>query len=517
MTLSELISGFPTTPFLFVGSGFSRRYYNLPDWAGLLRVFSERMSDDEFVYNKYLNKARADAGSVDAVLPVLAELLQRDFDERWFSDPQFRQLDETHLQYVHDNQSPFKVEIAQYIENNSKMVPQKEDELRLLKEISSKSLAGIITTNYDCLLEEQTDGYSAFVGQEELVFSAIQGWAEIYKIHGSITNPSSIVLTQSDYKEFDERCPYLASKLMTIFMEYPIIFMGYSLNDTNVRTILQSIVKCLSEENLDKLQNRFVYVEWVADKEDIEIANASITIEDKTIRLTSIKTDNFTRIFEALGQKKASLPAKLVRLFKQEFYNYALTNQPSATIRVADIEDPRVGDEELVLAIGKPSQFNLRGLRGLTVGEWYRNIVMRDLDFSADDILDYAYPPLIRQNNMLPLNMLLKESKRPHPDCQQKVLKSFDSTLSSTIKRSRTARSIPHRSVNGILADNPDDRNKAMNNIAHLYEHEIDCEQLETFLRECFSHPNFYDELKTGERTNLNRLVKIYDYLRYGR
>lgn len=515
MDLNSLVASFATTPFLFVGSGFSRRYYNLPDWAGLLKTFAMRLRNDEFAYNGYLSKARTTGVNDQMLLPRVAELIQADFDERWFADPSFRSLDEKYMHFVHDEQSPFKVEIAQYIDHQSQLVPERQGELTLLKEISAKSLAGIITTNYDCLLENETDEYRAFVGQEELVFSAIQGWAEIYKIHGSITNPESIIITESDYTYFQEYCPYLASKLMTIFMEYPIIFMGYSLNDANVRMILRSIVKCLNDENLKMLQNRFIYVEWAKDQDEVEISDASITIEDKTIRMTSVKTDNFQAIFEALSKKRAKLPAKLIRLFKQEFYHYAYTSQPNATIRVAGIDDERIGDEELVLAIGKPSQFNLRGLRGLTAGEWYRHIVMHDLEFSADDILEYAYPTLIASNNVLPLNMLLSEATKDYPDCQAKVIRRFDDTLNRTIRKNRKNRLIPHRSVNGIISDYPNNRRKVMVNIAYLYEHEIDCTELEQFLRACFADPNFYATLASGERSDVNRLIKIYDWMKY--
>ena len=71
----------------------SRRYLNTPDWRGLLEHFAERISKDPFSYNSYVSKATAE-GFTAGQLPKVAELIQRDFDEKWFANPEMRSEDE---------------------------------------------------------------------------------------------------------------------------------------------------------------------------------------------------------------------------------------------------------------------------------------------------------------------------------------------------------------------------------------------------------------------------------------
>ena len=52
-TIEQLIESLDTIPFLFVGSGLSRRYYNLPDWTGLLKVMVDKLNQDSFAYRSY--------------------------------------------------------------------------------------------------------------------------------------------------------------------------------------------------------------------------------------------------------------------------------------------------------------------------------------------------------------------------------------------------------------------------------------------------------------------------------
>jgi len=278
-TLDDVVSQFNTTPFLFIGSGITRRYYNLPDWENLLRIFATRINEDPFAYNYYESKAKTMNCSV-GLFPQIAELIENDFNSLWFSKPQKRELDEYYLDMVSHGVSPFKAEIAMFIKNQSHIVQEYDVERKKLHDISKKSISGVITTNYDLFLEETLDEYKKYIGQEELLFSAIQGIAEIYKIHGSIENPNSIIINKEDYTAFDKKSPYLAAKLMTIFMEYPIIFLGYSLNDSNIQKIIRSIVNCLSLENLEKLQERFIFVDYIRTPLPPKSKSPVLMIED---------------------------------------------------------------------------------------------------------------------------------------------------------------------------------------------------------------------------------------------
>ena len=118
--IEELIKSFNTNPILFMGSGITRRYYNLPSWSDLLNIFSKRINEDEFVYFAYMNKAKQYINTESELYPKIADLIEIDFNERWFNNESFRRnLDDNYIKSIKQNCSPFKVEVAQYIKSNS--------------------------------------------------------------------------------------------------------------------------------------------------------------------------------------------------------------------------------------------------------------------------------------------------------------------------------------------------------------------------------------------------------------
>lgn len=515
-TLDDVVAKFNTTPFLFIGSGLTRRYYNLPDWESLLKIFAARINEDTFSYSYYKRQAE-EMNCPVGLYPQIADLIEHDFNDLWFNQPSIRKLDEHYLNMVANGTSPFKAEIAMYIKHNSVIIPEYNTEINKLHEISKNSISGVITTNYDLFLESTLDEYKKYIGQEELLFSSIQGIAEVYKIHGSIEKPDSIIINKNDYTIFSEKSAYLAAKLMTIFMEYPIIFLGYSLSDSNVQNIIQSIVNCLSANNLEKLQERFVFIEYVEGIKDIEVSPHSIMIGSKILYMTKISCSDFHAIYEAIGKKKSELPVKLLRKFKQELYTYVLTNTPTSGMRVSSIDDKRLHDDELVIGIGRISDFGLKGLSGLSSNEWYRNIILNDLDFNADELLQYAFPKLIKQNsNRLPFFKFLSIATKEYPlvlDLAEKT--NFDTIISESIKKNRTALG-NYTSINEIWSKEKGNLPRATSLMAHLPGNQINVDDLGKLLKKLFNdNREILETSSSNLKTNIRRLIRIYDCLKY--
>ena len=161
--------------------------------------------------------------------PAIAKLLEKDYNDAVLTLKKYQEFRFNHKGQLNNNDSALKIAISEYLLKAQYDSTNKE--IKLLRQLGKRSLSGIITTNYDILLEQLFPEYTVYVGQEELLFNNISGIGEIYKIHGSITKPNSLVLTSADYLEFEKNASYLIAKLLTIFLEYPVIFMGYSLSD----------------------------------------------------------------------------------------------------------------------------------------------------------------------------------------------------------------------------------------------------------------------------------------------
>lgn len=65
----------------------------------------------------------------------------------------------------------------------------------------------------------------------------------VIKLHGDLERPSSLVLNTTQYRKFKTAPEYLyfRQKLKTIFDQYPVLIVGYSITDPDIKLILEEI------------------------------------------------------------------------------------------------------------------------------------------------------------------------------------------------------------------------------------------------------------------------------------
>jgi hypothetical protein len=132
-----------------------------------------------------------------------------------------------------------------------------------------KRIPFIITTNYDRLFETAYgDGIISIVSEQELSKTKDQGWGDrkplLYKLHGDVDHPDQLVITRTDYKRFEKES-FLWKRISTLPVEYPIIFIGYSLNDENTRSLLDNIF-----ERLGPREQPYIIITKKAETDDPE-------------------------------------------------------------------------------------------------------------------------------------------------------------------------------------------------------------------------------------------------------
>lgn len=524
--LKKYLSNLKALPFLFVGSGLTQRYLGSFTWEELLKYFSALANDNSKIsYAMYTDKASR-CKEKSGLLPKIAEYIETDFNSKWFNDDKFISNREKHINEIKEGGSPFKIEIASVFQNISRKEFKHEyaNELQLFKNLGKRSLAGILTTNYDTMIENifKDYKYTTFIGQEELIFSPIQGIGEIYKIHGCCTKHNSIIINDVDYEKFNQKNAYLVAKLLTIFLEHPIIFIGYSINDRNIRDILSSIAMCLTKENLEKLSERFIFIQWNnSEQEDFitryEFSNLN---EDKSLIMTKIFIKDFGRVYESLLENKATYNPRVIRKLKEDVYNIVLSSKPSKSIKVlVDIDDKRLDEMEAVVGFSLIEKLGYKGYEGIDAIDLFKDVIYNcgyeGNALISDQVVEKSLPKILRYNQSVPMHKYLKDySKELNPKITTYLKNNYEQYLDNSIRKDLQREIVKEKSISELIKNY--NLLSCLKLIPRLKKKYIDKVELHQFITDVIKqYPDILTNTKQNYQTDIRRLIKIYDFLEY--
>ena len=286
----------------------------------------------------------------------LASFLQEEFNHQVSEDRngKFKDINDEYYRKSSEGitSDKFKIYIASLLTDLEKR-DKNIDELEVFN-LLSKNISSIITTNYDKLIEDVT-GFEPLVGNNILLSNP---YGSVYKIHGSVDNPEELVFTTEDYDDFDQRYDLIRAQLISLFVHNPIVFLGYSVNDTNIKKILNTIFKYVqfNSEQADLIRNNFLLVEYQEGSESLEILDHDIDVHGYPLRINKLKTDNYIELYRAL--ESLSLPVSTYEIRRVLDNVKDITS--GGTIKVSITEDiDQLKNSERILAISPKSKSSI--------------------------------------------------------------------------------------------------------------------------------------------------------------
>jgi hypothetical protein len=118
---------------------------------------------------------------------------------------------------------------------------------RIYELIAQWPIPVYLTTNYDDELQKHLgrlgESYTAYSNSEDhinLLAQSLSG--AIFKLHGDLRSETGLILTKEQYGEIEkgENWQYWRTKMTSVFQMNPVIVIGHSLTDTNVRHVLEA-------------------------------------------------------------------------------------------------------------------------------------------------------------------------------------------------------------------------------------------------------------------------------------
>lgn len=527
--LLELINSFRQLPYLFIGTGISIRYANAPSWDSLLlyiwKIVNPSIPEKQFQklcqaieHNLYNDQPELTQDEVKYFInPKLATIIEKQFCDKYYTTPDFDSgvfTDAENKEIIDNHYNPFKYFISKFIGaiKPDLHLPNCQEIPAFIK--NQNKIAGIITTNYDTILENIFQDFSVMIGQSNLLLSNSFNIFEIYKIHGSVNSPDSIVITENDYINFQSKLKYLSAKLLTLFVEHPIIFIGYGLGDTNIRNLFIEISDCLNNQQIENLKNNFIFLTPAFDEEesyslrDMEFGKNHITMHE-------FKLKDYSILYNGLSTIQSSLPIKLARTLQDMVCNFVYSTTAKNTVIFGDINSPEIDDGKAAIFFGRSDTISQIGFSYYKIDAILEDVLFDNKPFLTNVKLIEQTFKTIRSSAGSILLPVHKYIKALNYDIQQipenyNIVADFkDVAPTSTERRTYLKNAKTFSSISEIESEFPCHIPKQ---VAHIKNQasSITTEELGDYLKKHFNTETYYKNISL-----FRRLIALYDYKKY--
>lgn len=483
------------------------------NFFGFIHQLTEKYKDKDTITQDFL-------ANVEAV-----SYIQKRFDDLFFEEK--ISVNNLTLKNAQEYRiSPFKKEISNLLGHYELRDDINEEEFHFFIQMIEKAKM-IITTNYDTFIEDTIRKYSdqnphVFVGKSSL-FDSNNGWSEIYHIHGSVNDSTSIVINSNDYNDFNKNSILISAKIMSSIIDAPIIFFGYSMTDRNVRQVLDDFGSQLPQEDPRKSANRILVIEY---ENGVNKLTEQIVKDSSLNHLnyTLIKTDNYKEIFKQLSNINEGATPYEVRKFSGLIKKLIVQNGQSGNLNSVLVTPTQLDTlskdidqgKPIVVALGDKKYFYVYPDTVSYIKDYIANtnnyapgIVLSFVARSGNQSTKIPFAKYWNNTDKLSLNISHKDLIRLNKKiCSYGTIKKAKKSISESYR-------IPFNSINKIKQQKyPIGRE--IDTIAWNVEN-ISGKELEAYLNEIL--PTFYKTLvvkSTGFTSCTRRLLVIKDLYENG-
>ena len=112
----------------------------------------------------------------------------------------------------------------------------------------------IVTTNFDTLLDQVARGYEIIREDRDLLTGVSAHY--LLKLHGDICQPEKLVFKEDDYLHYSHTHRLMETFLKSLLIDHVFLFVGYSLNDYNLKTFVSWIDYIAQEMQVKREMHR---------------------------------------------------------------------------------------------------------------------------------------------------------------------------------------------------------------------------------------------------------------------